>query len=219
MEAPELYIPPCCIDKQLPGVIRSADPIAYFYSQGDWGLPKLTHAVESLVDSRDGDVLTILVMSDISADTIDYLRREFRMGWSKAVILVTATDRTDYLRQRIDDTYLRSLQYCPNRSAALFNQLWLRYSPMAHLLVTGPLTPYADGFDPRRVCAYQALYRSATATVVPYGHAQAVPDDSPSGLRIVPPIHLQQAFAPFRAMLRLHATIKGDNPLFNPWLK
>ena len=213
METPELYIPPCCIHKQLPDLIRQGGAFSVFYSQGDWGLPKLTYAVESMVPSQWQSVTTILVMPDATLTTARYIERELNMGWSRAIILVTATDQTELLRQNISAEHLPHLTYCPGRKEAETCNLWLRHTPTAHLLITGPITPEDSG--PRHVCAYTAHYAEPRAHSASPSRSEAFDAEAPVPI----PQHLKQAFAPWRSMIRLHATLRGTDPLLDLWLK
>ena len=224
METPELYIPPCCIHKQLPDLIRQGGAYSVFYSQGDWGLPKLTYAVESMVSSQGQSVTTILVIPDATLTTARYIEKELNMGWSRAIILVTATDQTELLRQNISAEHLPHLTYCPGRKEAETSNLWIRHTATSHLLITGSIHP--EDTAPRHVCAYTAHFveskakraQSNAATVVPVGHAQSEPEGFPEGQTTLPQ-RLKQAFAPWRSMIRLHATLRGTDPLLDLWLK
>lgn len=201
METPELYIPPCCIHKQLPDLIRQGGAYSVFYSQGDWGLPKLTYAVESMVSSQGTSVTTILVMPDATLTTARYIEKELNMGWSSAIILVTATDQTEFLQKNVSADLLPHLVYCPKRKEAESSNLWIRRSDESHLMITGPIMPEDSG--PRRVCCYTSNY------VCCYSQAKAN----------IALSTMKQAFAPWRSMIRLHATLRGTDPLLDLWLK
>lgn len=201
MESPELYIPPCCIHKQLPDLIRQGGAYSVFYSQGDWGLPKLTYAVESMVSSQGQSVTTILVMPDATLTTARYIEKELNMGWSSAIILVTATDQTELLRKNISAEHLPHITYCPGRKEAESNNLWIRMSDESHLMIIGPIQPEDSG--PRRVCTYTSNYAQS------YSPAKANAAFA----------SMKQAFAPWRSMIRLHATLRGTDPLLDLWLK
>lgn len=212
METPELYIPPCCIDKQLPGLIREAGPNAVWYSQGDWGLSRLTHSVETLVPSYDQKldtrhpVVTALVMTDASLPTLRYIQKELRMRWSSVVILVTGTDRTKMLQDNLSEAELQRIWYCPNRIEAHHDycNLWLRWSPAASLLITGPMSDSEKGVG--RFCCYTSSF-----------FENIDPPSSPDE-KIIPGSFLRRALAPWRSMLRLHATIRGGDPQFQDWI-
>ena len=205
MESPELYIPPCCIHRQLPDLIRQGGAFSVFYSQGDWGLPKLTFAVERLVSSQDEQVVTILVLPDVTLDTVRYLERELRMHWSSAIILITATDQTELIRSNLQPDHLSHLTYCPGRPEAEHSNLWLRQSSRQHMLILGPLTP--DDAGPRRVSAYTASY------------GDSEPGATSNSSLLIPHSSLKSAFLPWRSMVRLHATIRSSDPLLDAWLK
>ena len=205
MKTPPLYIEPCCIQNQLPGVIRESGSFGMFYSQGDWGVPKLWNAVESLVPSQEADVVTVLVLPDLNLPFVRLIERELRMGWSKAFMLVTATDCTALLEANLSAEYLNRITYAPRQYAANKCNLWIRWSNRAALMVSGPLT--ADDAGPKCYCQYTSHFEALD------------PDELPSRLSVVPSRSVMQAFAPWRSMLRLHASLRGNSPFFAPWLK
>lgn len=225
MEPPELYIPPCCIHKQLPGLIRQGGAFSVFYSHGDWGLPKLTYAVESLVPSQGQSVTTILVMPDATLATVRYIARELNMGWSCAIILVTASDQTAFLRKNISPGHLPHLTYCPKRPAANSSNLWIRRSDESHLLITGPIRP--EDNNPAHASQYTASYAAEYAPdkavlMAEYESdeaRQAAIDADIARQKAAAFATLRQAFAPWRSMIRLHATLRGTDPLLDLWLK
>ena len=205
MKTPPLYIEPCCIQNQLPEIIRESGRFGMFYSQGDWGVPKLWNAVESLVPSQDADVITLLVLPDINLQFVRLIERELRMGWSRAFMLVTATDCTALLEANLSPEHLACVTYAPRQFAANKCNLWIRWSQRAALMVSGPLTHHDEG--PKCYCQYTSHYEAPST------------DELPSRLSVVPSRPLMQAFAPWRSMLRLHATLRGTSPYFASWLK
>lgn len=205
MKTNPLYIEPCCIQNQLPSLIRAAGSYGMFYSQGDWGVPKLWNAVESLVPSQEADVVTVLVLPDINLPLVRLIERELRMGWSKAFMLVTASDCTALLEANLSPEHLDSITYAPRQYAANKCNLWIRWSSWATLMVSGPLTPSDDG--PKCYCQYTSHYQTI------------VPDDTSRPDTVIPNSTVMQAFAPWRSMLRLHATLRGKSQHLNPWIK
>ena len=212
METPELYIPPCCIDKQLPGLIVSGGLHSMFYSQGDWGYDKLTHAVAHLVDSHVADVTTIVVIPDLTQAFVTSLRRELMTGSSSAFILVTHTDRTPLLRSMLSEAQLDRICYCPSRVEVAQCHLWMRDNGVQHLVVHGPIVP-THAFS-----AYTSAYLDETPASLPstQGGMMAAPGSSDA---VAPPPFMRQAFAPWRVMCRLHAAIRGHHPLLDLWLR
>lgn len=205
MKTPPLYIEPCCIQNQLPAILRESGSYGMFYSQGDWGVPKLWNAVSSLVSSQDADVVTVIVMPDINLNFVRIIEREFRMGWSKAVMLVTASDCTSLLEANLSPEHLDCITYAPRQYAANKCNLWIRWSQRAALTICGPLTHTDDG--PKCYCQYTSHYEDPAN------------DELPSSISATPSRAVMQAFAPWRSMLRLHATIRGKSHYFAPWLK
>lgn len=185
----ELYIPPCCIDRKLPPLLKSGGPCSVFYSQGDWGLHKLWHAASSLVN---GIALTVLVVNTLDVYTLRSIEHHLRMEWSGGFILITKEDCTELVKSELNK-YLNQIWYCPKVEAAAENNLWIRSTPLMSLYVSGPMA-ISDATLPKRVCTYNASFDRTDVIA-------------------------KQAFRPWRSMARLHATIKGNNDIFVDWVK
>lgn len=203
MKTIPLYIEPCCIQKQLPILIRDMGEYGMFYSQGDWGVPKLLEAVESLVPSQGTEVMSVFVLETLSQSFVRRIERDLRMGWSQAFIIVTNSNNTQMLQDLLSPDDLDRICYCPSQPAAVHCNLWIRWSPQSSLVVSGPLTPTDVG--PKRYCQYSTHY------VVQNESDDAAPS-------IVPSRRVAQAFAPWRSMIRLHASIRGNSKYFASWL-
>lgn len=186
----ELYIPPCCIDRKLPPVVRAGGPCSFFYSQGDWGVAKLWGALASLVSGAEGNALCVLVIDDVDEFLLRIMANYMDRRWIRALILVTSTDRLQMVRDVLPG-YLDSICYCGNRTEAMHSNLWIRTNGKLSLAVVGPLD---KGGGSKHFCSYTASL-------------------SPNFDRMV------ALFRPWRSMVRLHASIRGRDPLFDLFLK
>ena len=188
MKHEELYIPPCCIDKLLPHVISSGGSCSIFYSQGDWGLPKLLHAVTCMVK---GNALTILVVRDLNVFMLRRLSTELAREWSGGLAIVTQTEVTDMIKSELQE-HLSRVWYAGGIDEAAQSNMWIRSTDLLNLVVSGPLATTEEEL-PHRLCTYTAsLQRNPNVA--------------------------KMAFKPWRSILRLHATIQGDNDIFKDWL-
>lgn len=90
-----MYIEPCCIDKQLPPVVRQ--PFAFFQSNGDWAVQKLMSAVSHMVPES----VCILVIPSVDVSLLRVLNHYLSRGWYKAVMLLTAENQEDLVRREL----------------------------------------------------------------------------------------------------------------------
>lgn len=185
----ELYIPPCCIDRKLPPVIQSG-ACAYFYSMGDWGLQKLWNAVSHLVP---GQPFTLLAIPALDVYTLRFIKEYFDHGWLGGIALITASDNTDIVKGELSH-YIDKVWYAPSLESAQEAQLWIRSSNLTTMVVSGPITHHDKHEGGHKFCSYTSSLTNNTNIA-------------------------QRAFQPWRSMLRLHATIKGNNEIFDGWLR
>lgn len=190
----ELYIPPCCIDKKLPPLIKNGGSCTFFYSQGDWGLAKLWNAVSCLVESSQ---FTFLSVEMLDVEILRFIRNYLDKGWIRGIAIVTSKDCTDIVKDELSGL-LDRVWYAPNVSAATHSNVWIRTSGTRSLVVSGPLSIKELGSG--HFSAYSAHY-----------HLVQQPEELYDNTTM-------QSFRPWRSMLRLHATIKGKDYAFEGWL-
>lgn len=186
----ELYIPPCCIDRKLPPIVRAGGPCSFFYSQGDWGVAKLWGALASLVSGTDGNTLCVLVIDDVDEFLLRIIANYMDRRWIRAMVLITSTDRTSMVKAGLSGC-LDSICYCGNRDEAKHSNLWIRSNGKLSLAVVGPLD---KGSGNKHFCSYTASLSQNFDRMV-------------------------ALFRPWRSIVRLHASIKGKDPLFDLLLK
>ena len=188
----ELYMPPCCIDRKLPPLIKSGGACSFFYSQGDWGLQKLWNAASSLVPNTS---FSFLAVETLDVYALRFIRTYFERGWIRAIAIVTADQCHDIIKTELSK-YLDRVWYCGRQKMAAYSNLWIRTSHTEALVISGPLS-HTEGM--KHPCAY-----TASLTSVNMGHLTEH--------------RSYQAFLPWRSMLRLHANIKGTDKAFQGWL-
>ena len=146
----ELYIPPCCIDRKLPPIVRAGGPCSFFYSQGDWGVAKLWGALASLVSGTDGNTLCVLVIDDVDEFLLRIIANYMDRRWIRAMVLITSTDRTSMVKDGLSGC-LDSIFYCGNRDEAKHSNLWIRSNGKLSLAVVGPLDKGSGNSVPIRL--------------------------------------------------------------------
>lgn len=150
----DLYIPNCCIAKQLPALLRQHEGrMAVFYSQGDWGITKLWSAVSHLVSNTvqttegtlkptGGKIEVLLVVATLDDKISEIVTEYLRRGWYSHLMLVCYSTvlQPDTLQSYIEQ-WGGSVTLITGRREAQRQSLWLRYDDVTYssLLITGPI--------------------------------------------------------------------------------
>ena len=104
------YIEPCCIDRQLPGLIKqSRAGFSFFQTSGDVTLEKLLGAVSHMASGVGGHVL-MLTVPEVDIPMLRTLAYYFRRGWTQALLLLTREAQTALIESELAD-YLASVHY------------------------------------------------------------------------------------------------------------
>ena len=104
------YIEPCCIDRQLPGLIKqSRAGFCFFQTSGDVTLEKLLGAVSHMASGAGGHIL-ILTVPEVDIPMLRTLAYYFRRGWTQALLLLTREVQTALIESELAD-YLASVHY------------------------------------------------------------------------------------------------------------
>lgn len=104
------YIEPCCIDRQLPGLIKqSRAGFCFFQTSGDVTLEKLLGAVSHMASGAGGHVL-MLTVPEVDIPMLRTLAYYFRRGWTQALLLLTREAQTALIESELAD-YLASVHY------------------------------------------------------------------------------------------------------------
>lgn len=158
----EIYIKPCCIQNQLPQLLRKrAGRLTCFYSQGDWGIQKLWDAVSHMVSNvaqDEGRVTTtggkrriLLVVPILDRHLLELVCDNHRRGWFDHLLLVCHTTvlRPDvlqrYMEELGDNARIIVGQRCAQRQS-----LWMRWDDATYnaLAVFGPIFSHDSGNAP-----------------------------------------------------------------------
>jgi len=104
-----MYIEPCCIDKQLPALIRrSQGGFCFFQTNGDCDLKKLLDSVSHMA-SVGGHVL-VLTVPEVDITMLRTLAYYFRRGWTRALLLLTRAVQTELIQTELAD-YIDHIHY------------------------------------------------------------------------------------------------------------
>ena len=104
-----MYIEPCCIDRQLPALIRdSKSGFCFFQTSGDCTLQKLLDAVSRMAGG-DGHVL-VLTVGEVDEPMLRTLAYYFRRGWTRALLLLTAQAQTEMVERELA-SYMDCVHY------------------------------------------------------------------------------------------------------------
>ena len=90
-----MYIEPCCIDKDLPALIRrSQGGFCFFQTNGDCDLKKLLDSVSHMV----GGHVLVLTVPEVDILMLRTLAYYFRRGWTRALLLLTRAVQTELIQ-------------------------------------------------------------------------------------------------------------------------
>ena len=105
-----MYIEPCCIDKQLPALIRrSQGGFCFFQTNGDCDLKKLLDSVSHMASGVGGHVL-VLTLPEVDITMLRTLAYYFRRGWTRALLLLTRAVQTELIQTELAD-YIDHIHY------------------------------------------------------------------------------------------------------------
>lgn len=146
------YIEPCCIERQLPGLLKTSGGTCFFQTNGDITLQKLMDATASMVGSRHTLVLTV---AELDAGIIRTLEQYLRREWTAALMLLTRTPQTSLIETELGP-YLDRIHYAcdpliiDGQLAVLGTGSWEEQSeaqvpaPMTALIIQGAILGQPD---------------------------------------------------------------------------
>lgn len=103
-----MYIAPCCVDKDLPKVMKEAKGgFCFFQTNGDVTLEKLLGAVSRLAGDEHVIVLTVPEVDVMMLRTLAYY---FRRGWTQALLLLTQRSQKELVESELNG-YLNHVHY------------------------------------------------------------------------------------------------------------
>lgn len=91
-----MYIEPCCIDRQLPELLRSGVP--FFQTSGDVTFDKFLSSVSSLAGS---EFSLILIVPEVDVKILQILNHYFNRGWLSSLLLLTREVQTELVKTEL----------------------------------------------------------------------------------------------------------------------
>ena len=88
-----MYIQPCCIEKELPQLLKQ-HPFCFFQSNGDWTTQDLMKAVSCLVNHA----VVLLAIPEVDVYLLRTLRTYLSKGWYRGLVLVTAEPQGELVK-------------------------------------------------------------------------------------------------------------------------
>lgn len=166
----ELYMPPCCIDKKLPKLLRdNAGRLITFYSQGDWSVERLwdavSHLVSNVIQTNDpskpvshtgGKIHMLLVLPALDRHLMEAVLRYKQHVWFDKLTVICHTSslsfqqHADYVQQLNAVSPEASVEIVIGKKAAAQQSLWLRWDDktLQTIFVSGPMFTTKIGNPP-----------------------------------------------------------------------
>lgn len=93
-----MYVEPCCIDRQIPEMLRTT-PFCFFHTNGDCTVYKFLNSVSCLAD---GERVLLMVIPEVDIPFLRLLRHYFVQDWYQGVILLTQKAQTELIRTELE---------------------------------------------------------------------------------------------------------------------
>jgi len=150
-----LFIPPCCVDRKLPGAIMQAPRRALsFYTHGDVTMMKFFHAVSCLVDGNPNDkaknnycvmvLATTVSRTSPTGEMIVYLRSCFEHGWITHLVLSTDKSVEDWMDIHLQE-YRDRILYVHHKDITLQTSHMILYNADKAFTLMGPMLDTTNG--------------------------------------------------------------------------
>lgn len=110
-----MYIEPCCVDRQLPSLLRqNKGNGVFFQTSGDVTVTRFMQAVSCMVEPK---FAMLLAIPEIDRPTLQTIRYYFTRDWQGALLLLTQKDQTELVRDVMSDV-IDNVQYAFHDSVA-----------------------------------------------------------------------------------------------------
>lgn len=145
-----MYIQPCCIDRELPSLLRSRE-YSFFQSNGDWTLQQLMKAVSRLVTPCDE---AIIACASIDAFHLRTLVTYLGKSWYGSVRMLTRGNQKELVKGLFTG-YGDRITYAIDKQVV--DGLFALSGGDRYLVIQGPLLMENDF----TLCQYAAYYGSS----------------------------------------------------------
>ena len=171
-----MYIEPCCVDRQLPNLLReNAGNAVFFQTSGDITIAQLMQAVSCMVQAP---YVMLLQVPEIDDATLKTIRYYFQREWQGGLLLLTHDDQSEQIKNLLAD-YLDRIQYAYDPLVADGQLAFARLATdgILSVIIQGAmlgakdfsLSLYAGYYGYSRQCAERAslnVWRSATSAAI-----------------------------------------------------
>ena len=103
------YLEHCCIENQLPALLRREKGNALFQTNGDVTVEKLMQAACCLADSGFGEYW--ICIKEVDVVLMRFLRRWMQRGWIRELHLLTATDQREMVASELGEELMKHVDY------------------------------------------------------------------------------------------------------------
>lgn len=176
-----MYIQPCCIDRELPALMRQS-PFSFFQSNGDWLLADLLKGTGSLISNA----VALIAMPETDIYTLRLLRTHLAKDWLRAVVLITGTPQASLVATAMEGCEDRLL-YASN--SQVMDGLVALTDFTRHVVVQGPVLTEKD-FSLCQFAAYYGIdpapfYQATEALIAKVKTGALQPVGNPDILRLL----------------------------------
>ena len=103
------YLEPCCIENQLPALLRRERGNALFQTNGDVTIEKLMQAACCMASNGFGEYW--IVIREVDVMLMRFLRHWMNRGWIRELHLLTATDQREIVASELGEELMKHVDY------------------------------------------------------------------------------------------------------------
>lgn len=103
------YLEPCCIENQLPSLLRREKGHALFQTNGDVTIEKLMSAACCMANSGFGEYW--IVVKEVDVVLMRSLRHWMQRGWIRTLRLLTVVNQRDFVATELGEGLMAHVEY------------------------------------------------------------------------------------------------------------
>ncbi len=103
------YLEPCCIENQLPSLLRREKGHALFQTNGDVTIEKLMSAACCMANSGFGEYW--IVVKEVDVVLMRFLRHWMNRGWIRELRLLTVGDQREMVALELGEELMKHVDY------------------------------------------------------------------------------------------------------------
>ena len=145
------YLEPCCIENQLPALLRREKANALFQTNGDVTIEKLMQAACCMASGGFGEYW--ICIREVDVVLMRFLRHWMLRGWVKRLHLLTATDQSEMVASELGEAWMKQTEY--GWSDGLQMEMFCVVGETETVVVSGPMPLQAS---PRQVLSNYSAF-------------------------------------------------------------